>query len=269
MVKNKNKIYLKIVGFNIEVHFEKARWGYIKDKLENDLQDYYQGFISSKRPKRIDYKISISEKHNYEVIDKRRGKKTFINLYNYEKPNYIETFYHISRPQFHLIVRDILQKLLFKSEYFILHASANIYNGGAILFVASPRGGKSTVMALLDDEYKSLADDSVILKKEKSRYYVYQTPIVEKEQWVKKGAKRYNLGKIFFLRKDNLSKIEKLTNKDYIFQEFIKQVLAQDEKYGKRQVGYALKFVAQFDGFYRLYFAKDKKKLIQLFTRFN
>ncbi|MEO0185730.1 MAG: hypothetical protein ABIL20_08045, partial [candidate division WOR-3 bacterium] len=62
--------------------------------------------------------------------------------------------------------------------------------------------GKSTAMTLLSKKFLPVASDTVIIKKEKKEFYVYQTPFLEKDDWVKKDKKKYPLGKIFFLKKD-------------------------------------------------------------------
>jgi hypothetical protein len=50
-----------------------------------------------------------------------------------------------------------------------------------------------------------------------------QTPFLEKDSWVKKDKIKYPLGKIFFLKKANFFKIEKIEDKKEILNLILKQ----------------------------------------------
>ena len=68
--------------------------------------------------------------------------------------------------------------------------------------------GKSTVIKLLRFHHPAQADDNVIIKKERiTPYFFYQTPFIEKEWWV--NPSKYQINKIFFLRKARYTRIEK------------------------------------------------------------
>lgn len=79
--------------------------------------------------------------------------------------------------------------LLADNKGFILRSSAANFNEKAYLFLGKSGAGKFTIMKLLNGKYSALADDDVIVKKESYNYYLYQSPFLEKEWWIKKGGK--------------------------------------------------------------------------------
>lgn len=260
---DKEVTILNIANFNIQIKFGKTEWPWLKKKMIDELFNYYDGFIVNEAPKKIDYKINFIDKKTLEIISRFKEKKTFINFYQEEKNGDITTFYQISISQFQLVIRDVLEKLLTKNKGFIFHASASNVKGRAYIFLGRPGAGKSTVMKLLNERFPSLADDSVIIRKENKSYSLYQTPFIEKENWVKKRHGDFPIKKIFFLRKANYFKMEKISNKDFLLKKIIQQFWTE-ENHLKRQIKYVMRFVAEFNNFYFLYFAKEAEGLIKL-----
>lgn len=261
----KNKLMLNIAGFYIEVNFYQTKGGSVREKIEIEIKENYAGFIVLGEPKKIDFQIDFVQRKDLFTLYKRKEKKYYINFFEVKNKNHWLTFYQISPIQFQIIIRSVLLDLLSKNKGFILHASASKTNKTACLFTGRPGAGKSTAMSLLQKNFLPLADDTVIIKKEKNNYYLYQTPFTEKEAWVKKEAKKYLINRVFFLRKAKLFKTEKINDKEYILDRIIKQFWTE-EKLAKKQLGYMMNFINGFNDFYFLYFAKDSQKLINLLT---
>ncbi len=261
----KDIIILNIAGFYLQINFFPTESAFARDKIEMDIRKDYAGFITKEKPKKIDFQIGFVDKRQLFLIYKKKEKKYYLSFYEIKNKTHFVTFYQISLIQFQIIIRGVLVELLSKNQGFILHASASKISNQACLFTGQPGAGKSTAMMLLDRKYPSLADDTVIVRKEGKIYYFYQTPFIEKEAWVKKNYKKFPVARIFFLKKARLFKTEKTNNREYVLGRLIRQ-LWTEEKQSKRQLSYLMSFVNGFDGFYFLYFAKDSQKLINLLT---
>lgn len=262
---NDNRIInLKIADFIIQLHFHRTQWRQYEDNFINGIKRLYENFIINDLLTKIDYVIEFfGSRNNAEIIFNKTDDKYYVYLYELHKKNTIITTYQPSLFQFQLIIGNILKQLLLKYHGFLLHASANIIYGKANLFVGSPGAGKSTVMKLLNDRFSSLADDSIIIRKVNDDYYTYQTPFYEKEWWVKKGPKKYALGKIIFLIKSNDFKLERIKDKNIILQRLSKQLWKENDSCN--QMKYFLDFLSKFNNYYFLYFSKNKEKLVRLF----
>ncbi len=252
-------VYLNIAGFNIQIFFHKTKWEFVYKKFIKETFKYYQGFINQNKPRKIDYFIDLKETSSLLTIIKK-PQSYFFNLFDKLGKNRIATFYQISLIQFQMILREILLELLANNQGFIMHGSAVGKDNIGYIFTGRNGAGKSTAMNLINPKYSALADDTVIIKKENGRYYLYQTPFIEKNNWVKKGQKRYLINKIFFLRKAKFYKIDKIDNKNLLTQKLISQFWTKDEIKNK-QFKTLMKFISQFNSFYYLYFAKNRNKL--------
>ncbi len=262
MIIANDNLYLKIAGFNIHLHFDPIDNDYLQNTFKNNILRICQNFTLSQKPEIIDFLIQIVYKLNLGIHRQKNRKKLFINLYEEVAENIIIIFYHVSNFQFQLILRSALQELLMKHEGFFLHSSAAKIGYKVSLFLGETGAGKSTIIKLLKDDYPAMGDDNVIIKKEGGKYYFYQTPFMEKEWWVIKKPRKYDIEKIYFLRKAKIFKIQRIQNKDEILQMFMKQVWSRDSEDTKKQMGSIFNFVHRFHNFYFLYFAKDKRKII-------
>ena len=121
-------------------------------------------------------------------------------------------------------------------------------------------------MQLLNQKYPALTDDSVIIKKEAKKFFFYQSHLIEKEWWIKRNSDKYDIAKIFFIKKSKQFKIEKIENKEYILDNLFRQFYTQDKNHVQKQMKYLLEFVNEFDDFYNLYFVKDENKLIKILS---
>jgi hypothetical protein len=258
-------IFLNIVGFIIKISFYPTEWVYLKNKVKREIINQYQDFIEENFSEKANYQIDIKEKFFLNIIFRKKEKNYFLNFYQQINKNKIETYYQISLIQFQLIIRNVLQELLSKNKGFILHASGNVIDGKAYLFLAPSGGGKSTIMTMLSDKYKPIASDTAIIKKEKKGYFIYQTPFLEKDSWVKKDKIKYPLGKIFFLKKANFFKIEKIEDKKEILNLALKQFWADKESF---KIKYLIQFI-QKNSFYILNFRKNKNEIKKLIIKFE
>ncbi len=258
-------IFLEIASFIIRVRLKQTEDLFLQEKLYTDIKNYYSGFILSQKTNVINYTIEFVKKKKYPIIMK--NNEMYLNFFSDNKKNKIVCLYDVGLMHFQLLLREALQRLLASCEGFLLHASASNYHGKAIIFPAKQGSGKSTVMSFLHDAYPALADDTVVIKKEKGIFYFYQTPFVETNHWVKKSSKRYAMGPVFFLRKSSCYKIEKIKEREYSIDRLAKQLRLYKE-FSLRQMENLLDFAAT-SNFYFLYFGKDKSQILQLFRRIS
>ena len=82
----------------------------------------------------------------------------------------------------------------------IVHACGIDYKGKGILFVGESGAGKSTLTKIWDQEpgVEILSDDRVIVRKDKSRYWIYGTPWHGDARFA--SPAKVKLEKIFFIR---------------------------------------------------------------------
>ena len=115
----------------------------------------------------------------------------------------------------------------------------------------------------MNNTYPALSDDLSIIKKEKNDLIYYQTPYIEKNDWIIKNKKKFRIGKLFFIRKSNDFKIEKIQSKIYVVNELTKQIMVKSY-FPKQDLNNLLSFIQNFNEFYFLYFAKNSIKLTNL-----
>ncbi len=254
-----DNLYLKIAGFNIAIVFYKTEAPFLLERFTRErIKGFYPGFISSpKEIKKIDAWIDFIYKTSFEVMVKQNQETYFINFYRQIRKNRFETYYHISDNQFQIILRSLIQKLLVGNRGLILHASSSLINNKACIFLGDSGAGKSTSVNLLTPNFKPLADDSVIVKFEGSNFFVYQTPFIERNMFIEKYSKRYELGGLFFLKKSDQYQIKKITNKTKILELLTKQFLTDKESLST-QIPFLGKLARGFNAFYYLYFGLNK-----------
>lgn len=257
-----NIYYLNIADFCIKIVFKPYEKKYLVsiNKLKILINKYFAGFIS-KPQKKIDFQIDILKKTPY--FFQRKTKEFLISkiLFYQKKGDRLTTYQHISISQFMFLIIDVLQQLLIKNNGFIIHGSAIEKNHKGIVFAGKSGAGKSTIVSLLKKNYKVLGDDSVIIRKNRGEYYLYQTPLIEKNYWIKRERGKYKIGKIFFLKKAPYFKKERILNKRKILYLLTSQVWS-NKKDLKKITPYLIKFINNFNNFYLLFFEKNKTKLL-------
>lgn len=270
MLKNNmEKLILNIAGFNILLVFRKDQSGFLGAEFYKQIKDSYEGFIIESANK-IDFKVTFINITNYDVLINKGREKHFINFYNELGNSKILSYYHISLYQFQVILRVVLQKLLAENNGLIFHASACLVRQEAYIFLGKSGAGKSTFSTYLAMGNKSIADDMVVFKKEKDRYYIYEVPFREKNYWEVKTPGKYILGKMFFLRKiQGEGKIVQIEDKQMIINNLTKHVFTEKEDL-KEQMQYLLKFATKFNNFYYLDCSlKNLWKMVKLVEKYE
>ncbi len=268
----KNIIYLFIAGFLIKLKFtpfvSKKNKLISINHINKNIQLFFDHFIIQNPQRNPDIIIEL-KKHIPLIINNISKKPSDNYLYLYQqRGKYVTTFQHISLNQFIFILIRIFHVLLKENNGWFLHCSASLIDGKAHLFLGKPGAGKSTIMTLLHPHFPALCDDSMIIKKEGRDYYCYQFPIVEKNWWVEKTNKRYEIGGIYILQKANKCSLEKISNKQKILSFFIQQLWTMPDDRNK-QTAWCLDFIEKGNNYYKLYSEKNKKKILHLFGKFN
>lgn len=260
---NKNKYYFQIAGFNFCIIFCDTEWEYQKNKLKNEILNYLDGFIIDGKPVNIDYRIDCIWEDNIRNISLKHQAEYYVNFYKIKDNNRIDFYYRNSILQFQMVISTILFELLTKNNGFLLHASASNSEGKAIVFLGQSGAGKSTIVKLLHDKYPALADDMVIIRKEKKAYFLYQTPFFEKGYRTDKSPFKYKLDRIFILNKAEYFKIVKLEKRELILKHII-EGLGIRKDFIRRQMKNGLDLVFEYKNFYNIYFTKDRNKISNL-----
>jgi len=253
-------IFLNIAGFSIQINLKPTEWDFAINLKAKEIKRYWGGFII-KNPKRINFKINFIERSYLEVYFNKKEKKQYLGFFEEKNKKEINTFYQISIFQFQIILRRAISILL-AGNGFILHGSASNIKGKAYLFTGNNGAGKSTIMKLLNPEYQALADDTIIIKKENKQYFLYQTPFIEKEWWVKKNSQKLPLERVYFLKKETYFKEEKINDKTLLFEKIIKQFWTENDEFISKKTTLIYQFTHKFNYFYNLSLAKNKKKLL-------
>lgn len=265
-------INLKIAELIIQLSFKsiprESTYFFMREKIENEILEYCKGFTVDQKVKKIDFFIDFVSKYLPEIIGhKNKKRKAYFFLYEESGVRRFVTSCRISIFQFQLILIDILYKLLFPNKGILIHASAVFANNKAFLFLGKSEAGKSTIMRFLSKNYRPLADDSLIIKKENGDFYLYQTPFVEHERWVRKNnSGKYPIGRIFFLKKSKDFKAKKIKKEDDVVNELVKHILiVENSRDFQKYIKIILKFVSYNDEFYDLHFAKNEMGVKRLF----
>lgn len=263
-----DKIVLKIGGFYILIKFTKIELENIRGRFIHYLIKRYQGFILSKKPKKIDYKVTFIYTRRTRSLTSLTGKHVFVSLFDKISKYSLITFYHISFLQFDILLTHILQELLAENKGFIIHASAVLKGRKIGLFLGKSGAGKSTAVQLLSKAYEPIADDSGIIKQEKGEYMFYQMPLVDKNRQIIKQPKGFPLGWVYFLHKSKFYGIDPLENKEKIIQKLSAQLYSEKEDV-KKQIIFLSDFVNKYPNFFKLTFGKDSKRMIELLRNYE
>ncbi len=256
---------LTIANFIIQLNFHPTNMKVYEKKFIEHIRAYIGNFEQVPGKHKVDFYIDFKWSDQTEFITKEKEKKYFIHFYTFIKANRITTYYQIGILQFEIVLRDIMQVLLSRNGGFMLHASAVSHNNKAHIFLGRSGAGKSTIVRLLGSRYNILADDSVIIKKEKNTYMLYQTPIIEKQERIVKSTKGYLLGHIFFLKKSNYFKIEEVKAIDVGYQKLVQQLFTTKNDF-VRQMKYLIKLLSIKKEIHFLHFMKDENKMISFFS---
>lgn len=266
MRQNEDTLHVQIAGFTIKIQFSKTELGYLKKRLQAEIIHWASSFILQNAPKKIDYTIEFVDGTQTDFLLRQNQGEHYLLFDKRKERKKVATFYHLSIFQFQLLLRNVLQNLLKTNNGFMLHASASEIRGEANLFLGPSEAGKTTTINLLREYFQPLTDDTAVIKKERGRFYFYQTPLVEREWDIKKSIQKYPIGRIFFLKKAKFFKLKRITNQVDIITSLTKQLWI-----AKKDAGVYLKkllsFIINQGEFYFLYFAKSNKSLKELLER--
>ncbi len=205
----KKELCLSIGGVSILLVFLPTEWELKKNLLVEAIHIYLGGFIV---PQKKHPQITICFKEIKGIPFQEKGASTYSLYYKKIATAKYEVYYHISIFELcQLLLLTVIEAI--RADGFVLHASGIITKNGAVLFAGHSGGGKSTMIRRLKEKYEPIADDSIIIKKESDHYVCYQTPSIDKEDWIKRTGKKYKLQKLYILKKDTPFEVEKLSSR--------------------------------------------------------
>lgn len=260
--------YFNIANFCFSIRFHNTEWIYLKEKLKNEVLSYLKNFEVKENPGKIHYQIDFIWEEKVIYLYLKKDTESYIRLYRRIRKNKIVCSYRLGVAQFQLLISNILSGLLTDNNGVLLHASAALVNKRADVFLGESGAGKSTVVTLLHHQFPALADDSVIIRKKGKRLCFYQTPFMEKGQRIDKSSRKYDLGKIYFLRKSNSFKMIKLIHKNHIMKQFARlSNMYYKKKLIAQQIKNIFELVNAFDNFYILDFNNEPHKLVKFMNK--
>ncbi len=260
--KKLKRFFLNIGNSTVEVKLLPAEVERAKEQLISQIFTSFGGFTNLTGNKKPDITIYFSNASEPYIVLEKDKLLSILLQFNGEKEAY--TTYQISVFEFQLVLRAVIFRLLVNKKMLMLHASAVEIDGKAYIFLGNPGAGKSTAMKLLSTKYHALADDSVLISEEKGEFYFHQTPFHEKEAWIKRGSKKYPLGGVFFVNKSKEFYIKKITNSEILVQKIIGQSISEKTE-DKKYLKIVMNFTANYSNINNIYFAKDSKKLVDLY----
>jgi hypothetical protein len=256
------EIFLSIAGFHIALRLAATEELYPVTILKDLILHYCKPFIVHKKPTKIHHTVTVTTAQTYSMILQKMKKQRFINFYQRISNLHTITFYHISIIQFQVVLRYALLHLLAENHGFFLHASAVRQGNVAHIFLGPSGAGKSTATKLSKSIFTPIADDTVIIKKERNMYYCYQTPFYEKEWELKRSTTRYQIGNIYILQKSTQTSIVPIVDSQQRVHHMLKQFWTEAD-YTRKQTPYAFDFIARFNRFYFLRFTLDKNHFVK------
>ncbi len=264
------KIYLNICGFNILLKVHYTDQPYHLDNFVGMVKKNYSGFIKRGKGK-VDFTVHVD--YTGSVLLKIDKKKNSEVEYFDMRSSYLDipkrTLFFNNPPgglDFEFGLSIILNKYLIpNSNGMALHGSAVSYKNKAFIFEGRNGAGKSTTAQMLNGLCNISADDSIVIRKIKGRFYLFQTIIHDKNYNFKKGWQSYTVDRIFFIKKAKEYKIQKIENKNMILNKILKQIFTYPDMI-KRQFPLLVEFANTKD-FYYLYVKKDEKEFKKFFKK--
>lgn len=256
-----DSIFLGIAGFTIRLVFRRPNMVSDRRKFLDFISGHFQPFLILSTPEHTDYTIYFEDSKAFPTVS--RGKSTFMIFYSELDGKSLRTHYQISAYQLDMVLKHVISKLL-AGKGFIVHASSALVKGKAQVFLGKSGAGKSTAISLLKQTCTVVSDDNVIIKSSGNNgYFVFQTPFFEKNIGVgNKGKSEYPLGKIYFLKKAKLNRIEPINNKQSIISKLMPQ-LYTEKSLLRKQTPSIMDFISCRDIFYNVSFNKDSRKFLQ------
>lgn len=263
------KITLQCAGCTISLVFEGTSSPLIKRYFIKMILRFYAPFISKKNTKRVDYTIHVTD-HNLIAENNKYLKQIFVPVYQEISKKSCKTFYFISYIQFSLVLLHVFIRTLIGKNALLLHCSAIKTPRGALLFLGRDSAGKSTIVQLLKKKYQILSDDNAIIRKMNQKFYLYQTPMIEKNT-VLKSRKRYLIRGFCFLVKSTNFQIHNITDKKTTIEDFlypqtqlVKYITNKAYLLYKKRNIFLYQQLINHNFFYLLNFGIHRKKVVDL-----
>ncbi len=264
------RFYLKVGGFNFVCVLRLTEHGYPNHKFAELLENEYSDFFSKKvsRPDfTLDFNTTGVVNFNSKKTDLKDMNAYFFHLFSFDKKKRRLYFDHpVGQFEFEFIINTLMSQYLLPSNNgFNLHGSAVVYGDNAYLFEGVSGAGKSTTSQLLKGLCDILSDGSLVVRKEKNKFYAYETIIHDKKWNFKRLNKGFPVKKVFFVRKSDNCSVEEIKNKTFVLQKFLRRVFAYEGKLSTR-----FKLIAEFvsrTDFYYIYVKKDGKIFKDFFKK--
>lgn len=253
--------YFNVADCIFSIRLNPTDWPELEKRVEKELLAYLRNFQINIIPKKIHLKINFVLEKQIHYLYINNNTETYTRLYQKIKEGEIACSYRIGMGLFQILLQIMLSRLL-EGNGLLLHASASLIHKRAYLFLADSGGGKSTIVRFLRNAFPALADDSVIIRNKRNRFYLYQTPFVEKESWIQRSNKRYRLGGVFFLQKAKKTSAIRIIDKNKVLKHFTRLLHIYFEK---RLISHQVKIIVQLvNSSEKFYVFQFEKKIEQI-----
>lgn len=247
-----DEIVINIAGFLLKLKLHESKGINVRNMFIHQVKNTFKPFIMAPSSVKADIVLNVVERE--KIMDKasvaKKGQMSAVLFRRKRGGN--EIYYDLSTQQFQEVVRRLIFKGIYFKKGLILHCSSVIHQGRANLFIAPSGGGKTTILNLLRPHCQAFADDAVLVKKEADGYYCYQIPFADQHTIVEGGIKKIKLGTIYFIHKASVNQLIKVGKV-----EAANRLLSRSVR-EKRMVKNALAFALEFDGFFDLYFSRQR-----------
>lgn len=198
-------IYFVFANFGCKIQGSNQQVNYIKKCYSKSPFGIY---IKDDKPEGLDklaklrIKTTCNLQHNTEhFLLKSDMRRLFFTL------NCSENLFFLY-PVIEQVLRKIFYIMFFKSDGFVLHASATILNNRAFIFSGESGVGKSTVVLILKRENKDakiIADNNVYIKKINNSFFIYPPAFLEwnLSREIAIVSRPYLIEKLYFLQKNS------------------------------------------------------------------
>lgn len=269
-------MYIRIAFFIVKICFFKPR-AEIERECARKMRQFVQVLKKSytevhPNGKKIHAVINIFDLslHEASIIHRTIGKNkanTYIHLYS-QNGSTFGASYAMSNSQLRFIVIKICIELLARNNSILLHASSLRINDKVYIFTGDSGAGKSTIVKLLGTAFIPFTDELLVIQRTKNGYVVGQSFFAEKNKKIKADPFLYPLHSFYFIHQSKQTRVTKIKNKQLVLRKLSKQ-LRTDSRHGTTQFAYITRFVDTFPSFFDLFFEKNKRATVALFSHHN
>lgn len=111
-------------------------------------------------------------------------------------------------------LKNLVTNYLESKKFLLLHASGFVKDEKAILVTGNSKSGKSTVLRQMINHYSPIGEDIVAIKKEDNKIWAYPTPFNIKIDSNLLVLKKFEVGKVLTVKKNEDFCIEKVETTD-------------------------------------------------------